>query len=73
MKEPPDSSFADQTGSFFDELGNILEDQKRQQEEGMGKEDPTPYSSMLTQDEEPTSDNPMASEEAEPEVITRNG
>ena len=72
MKESHDSSFADQTSSFFDELGNILEDQKRQQEEGMGKEDPTPYSSMLTQDEEPISDNPMASEEVEPEVVTRS-
>lgn len=73
MIETQDSSFADQTGSFFDELGNIVDEQKRQQEAGMEKEDPTPYSSMLTQDEEPTSDNPMASEEAEPEVVTRSG
>jgi hypothetical protein len=59
--------------SFFDELGQILEEKQRQREKVMGtRDDGRPYSSMLTQDEEPSYDyyNPIT-DEGEPEVIIR--
>jgi len=67
-------SFRDTLSSYFDELSSIVSDQKKQKEEGMDVRDDRPYSSMLTQDEEPTGEaQPSQVEETEPEVITRSG
>lgn len=66
------ASFREQSVSFFDELEKILEEKRQAREKFMGKRDGRPFSSQLTQDEEPTSDyyNPMT-DEGEPEVIIR--
>lgn len=66
------ATFTDSTTSFFDELGNILDEQREAKEDGWQMRDGRPYSSMLTQDEEPTlSRPPNAVDMLEPEVITR--
>jgi hypothetical protein len=68
------SSFLDQTSSFFDELTKILETQQHDRDEGMDTRSDRPYSSLLTQDEEPLDEyNPQQREEPEPEVVTRGG
>ena len=67
-------SFTQQTSSFFDELTKILNEQSRRKEEGMDLRSDSPYSSLLTQDEEPLQEyNPQQLEYPEPEVITRSG
>lgn len=67
-------SFRDTLSSYFDELTEIVNEQKKKKEEGMDVRDDRPYSSMLTQDEEPTGETPPNQiEETEPEVITRSG
>jgi len=67
-------SFRDSLSSYFDELSEIVNEQKKQKEESMDIRDDRPYSSMLTQDEEPSGEaNPAQIEETEPEVITRSG
>jgi hypothetical protein len=67
-------SFAEESKSFFDELSNIVDAQKAEQEASIDQRDDRPYSSLLTRDEEPVSDyNPLQAEEAEPEVVTRAG
>jgi len=65
-------SFKDQTSAFFDEISSMLDEQKKSQEADMDAGNERPYSSQLTQDEEPTTDyNAQQAEEAEPEVYTR--
>jgi hypothetical protein len=67
-------SFLDQTSSFFDELGQILNSQKKEREADMIHTGERPFSSELTQDEEPTAPyNPSPVEDAEPQVISRVG
>lgn len=65
-------SFKDQTSAFFDELSHIIDEQKKKREEGM---DPLrggkPFSSKLTQDEEPATMYNPADAEMEPEVVVR--
>lgn len=65
-------SFADQISSFFDELSKIEERKKGKREEvyGGGNRE-RPFSSLLTQDEEPANDPINKYEEVEPEVVTR--
>ena len=65
-------SFREQSASFFDELGKIYEEKQKLRDQYMGKRDERPYSSQLTQDEEPNPDyyNPTT-DEGEPEVILR--
>lgn len=66
-------SFRDQTSSFFDELSSMLDEQKKSREDTMDLQNDRPYSSMLTQDEEPTQEyNPASLEQPEPEVVTRS-
>jgi hypothetical protein len=58
--------------AFFDELGNILEEREKVRDENMQPNSERPYSSTLTQNEEPGDyHNPAPIEEGEPEVITR--
>ena len=65
-------SFRDETSSFFDELSGIIDAQQTEKEEGMDQQNDRPYSSLLTQDEEPNQEyNPDQVEEPEPEVVTR--
>jgi hypothetical protein len=45
----------------------------QQKEEGQSQESESPFSSMLTQDEEPVTPEPVMLEDQEPEVITRQG
>jgi hypothetical protein len=66
------SSFRNMLSSYFDELTSIVDEQKKQKEEGMDVRDDRPYSSLLTQDEEPSGEaNPSQVDEPEPEVIVR--
>jgi len=62
-------NFKDQTGAFFDELSQISEKEKREKEGKDYKRDGKPYSSRLTQDEEPSTYYPPFLPEDEPEVI----
>ena len=62
------SAFRDTLSSYFDELSSIVDEQKKQKEEGQDIRDDRPYSSMLTQDEEPSRENPPPIQE-EPEAI----
>jgi len=65
-------AFATQSKAFFDELSSIMDERRKDKEDGMDKKDDRPFSSLLTQDEEPTGDgNPASIENDEPEVITR--
>lgn len=66
------SSFRDMLGGFHDELSSIIDEQKKQKEEGQDIRDDRPYSSLLTGDEEPSGEaSPAQIEEPEPEVIVR--
>jgi len=68
------ATFVDATGSFFNELSQILEHQQAEKEEGMDLRSDRPYSSLLTQDDEPNSDySPLQLDSQEQEVITRAG
>jgi hypothetical protein len=64
-------SFKDQTSSFFDELTKIVDKQKEVREEGMEVGGDRPFSSTLTQDEEPTQAYDQSEAEVEPDVVTR--
>jgi hypothetical protein len=65
-------SFLQQSTSFFDELTKILDEQQQSRDDAMETRSERPYSSLLTQDEEPTQEyNPQQLEEPEPEVVTR--
>lgn len=67
-------SFTDSTAAFFDELSQILTKQQEAKEDGFDMRTDRPFSSMLTQDEEPIADySPMQLDWQEPEVITRGG
>jgi hypothetical protein len=67
------ATFSDSTGAFFDELSKIIESQQSNKEEGFDLRADRPYSSLLTQDEEPNADySPMQLDWQEPEVITRS-
>ena len=67
-------SFTDMTSSFFDELSNIRDETLKAREEEIDKRTDRPFSSLLTQDEEPTEEpNPAAYEMEEPEVVVRSG
>lgn len=66
-------SFLESSNSFFDELSEIEKEKQRKKEDHMDKTNDRPYSSMLTQDEEPVDDgNPATLDEEEPEVVTRS-
>jgi hypothetical protein len=68
------ATFADSTSAFFSELSKIIEKRQAEKEEGMDLRGERPYSSLLTQDEEPSADySPMQLDWQEPEVITRSG
>lgn len=68
------ASFTDSTAAFFDELSKILSGQQAAKEDGLDLRSDRPYSSLLTQDEEPIADySPMQLDWQEPEVITRGG
>jgi len=65
-------SFAEQSTSFLDELGHILEEKTKGRQEIFGKDNKQrPYSNLLTQDEESGRYHPYAIEQDQPEVITR--
>lgn len=64
-------SFREQTSAFFDEMTRIIDEQKKARDEYQGIREGTPYSSMLTQDEEPVVQYNPAELELEPEVVTR--
>jgi hypothetical protein len=65
-------SFAQNTASFYDELTRIINAQKKAKEDGIDMRSDSPYSSLLTQDEEPIQEyNPNQLEFVEPEVVTR--
>jgi hypothetical protein len=66
-------AFVDDTKSFFDELSNIADQQRAEAEEDMDMDTGRPYSSLLTQDEEPNEYYPESAPEQEPQVITRQG
>ena len=67
-------AFMDQTTSFFNELSDILDQKKQVRDEGINIREDRPFSSMLTQDEEPEGDgNPASLELEEPEVVIRGG
>jgi len=66
-------SFREQTSGFFDELTNIVNEQMKMKHQGETAESEAPFSSMLTQDEEPVPEEAGVLEEPEPEVITRQG
>lgn len=65
--------FREQTSAFFDELTNIVNQQMKDKAQAEEQESETPFSSMLTQDEEPVSTSEEVVEDAEPEIITRQG
>ena len=66
------SSFMTQTSSFFDELSKILDGQRKDRDDGIEQQSDRPYSSMLTQDEEPSAEyNPDQMEQSDYEVVTR--
>ena len=65
-------SFLQQSSAFFDELSKIYDKRQGSRDDAMELRSERPYSSLLTQDEEPTQDyNPQQLEEPEPEVVTR--
>jgi hypothetical protein len=65
-------SFAESSKAFFDELSEMLEEQQAEKEKDLDKRTGRPYSSLLTQDEEPDDERtPETSDEEEPEVVTR--
>lgn len=65
-------SFSEQTAAFFDELENIIDEQKKSNQGEINPQTERPYSSLLTQDEEPTDQQPPPAQDPEPEVITRH-
>jgi len=66
-------SFAESSKAFFDELGSIVDAQMSDKEKDLDLRTDRPYSSLLTQDEEPVDNgNPHTMDESEPEVITRS-
>lgn len=64
-------SFSEQTAAFFDELSNIIDEQRKENEGDINPETERPFSSLLTQNEEPMDRPPQQALEEEPEVITR--
>lgn len=65
-------SFKEQTSTFFDELSEIVDEQKRKREEDMNvQKGGRPFSSDLTQDEEPAGQDNPAEAEVEPSVVVR--
>ena len=61
-------SFREQTAAFFDELSNII----GKREKGKRQENnPRPFSSQLTQDDEPWDYDYTDMPDEDPEVITR--
>lgn len=67
------ATFAESTEAFFDELSKIVDGFQADKEEGQDRTNDRPYSSLLTQDEEPSDYHPAESGEEEPMVVTRNG
>lgn len=65
-------SFSEQTSAFFDELENIIDEQKKSNQGEVNPQTERPYSSLLTQDEEPAEEQQQPAQEPEPEVITRH-
>jgi hypothetical protein len=66
-------AFREETAAFFDELTNIVDEQMKDRQQGMEASNESPFSSMLTRDEEPIIPQQEVLEPFEPEVITRQG
>ena len=67
-------SFAQQTSAFFDELSSILDKERKVREEDIDRHSGRPFSSELTQDEEPVDErSPYQVEDTEPEAYVRGG
>ena len=66
-------SFSDQTAAFFDELENIINEQKKSNQGEIDPQTERPYSSLLTQEQEPMEQQQQPVQDTEPEVITRHG
>lgn len=65
-------SFSRQSEAFFDELSSIIDERRKDKESAMDQRNDRPFSSLLTQDEEPTDDgNTSPIDLEEPEIITR--
>lgn len=60
-------SFREQTAAFFDELACMIDKKRKKDLEN----NPRPFSSLLTQDEEPVPDDYTEVPDEDPEVITR--
>ena len=68
------ASFAQMSQSFFDELSDIKDEERRNREKDLDTHYDRPFSSMLTQDEEPSEEpNPSSWDLDEPEVVVRSG
>jgi hypothetical protein len=68
------ANFSQMTSSFFDELSNIKDQERKDREKDLDTHYDRPFSSMLTQDEEPTEEaNPNTFDLEEPEVVVRSG
>jgi len=64
--------FKEEMSSFLDELSGIIDEQKKEKEEGMDLRTDSPFSSQLTQDEEPNTYNPgNLAEPIPPEMVVR--
>lgn len=66
-------AFREETSAFFDELSNIVDAQMKDRQQGVDMTNESPFSSMLTRDEEPVIPQQEVLEPFEPEVITRQG
>jgi hypothetical protein len=65
-------SFGHEMTAFFDELGKIRAAQEKKREDVYGSDHKSrPFSSLLTQDEEPTDYFPDQAVDEEPQVIVR--
>ena len=61
-------SFTQMCSSFFDELSNIKDNERREREKDLDTHYDRPFSSLLTQDEEPVEEaNPNTFDLEEPE------
>jgi len=65
-------SFREQSIAFLDELSSIAEESQKNRDEYMKNRHTSPFSSLLTQDEEPSGEyNYSLVDEPEPQVIVR--
>lgn len=66
-------AFKDETSAFFDELSKIIDMQTAGREQGALQGEDRPFSSMLTQDEEPVTPQEEVLHNTDPEMISRYG